>query len=224
MFKSSGATELTIGELSDRSGVAPSALRFYESEGLIAADRTERQPAPLRARRAAARRTDPGRPRQPGIPLARIRDGARDAARRAAPRRAATGSGCRAAGATTSSAGSRRSRRCATGSRRASAAAASRSTGARCSTRATRRPPRDRARTTYTATQMPEGDTLHRAARRLQALVGQRIEASRRIRARRPTRVAERIDGRMLESVEAIGKNLAAPLRGRRRRCARTCG
>ncbi len=31
---------LTIGELAARSGVAPSALRFYESRGLIAAERT----------------------------------------------------------------------------------------------------------------------------------------------------------------------------------------
>ena len=38
MLKSSG--ELTIGELSARSGVACSALRFYESRGLIAARRT----------------------------------------------------------------------------------------------------------------------------------------------------------------------------------------
>jgi len=29
-------TELTIGELAERSGVAASALRFYEAEGLIA--------------------------------------------------------------------------------------------------------------------------------------------------------------------------------------------
>jgi MerR family redox-sensitive transcriptional activator SoxR len=35
------ADELTIGEVSTRSGVAPSALRFYEAEGLIAARRTE---------------------------------------------------------------------------------------------------------------------------------------------------------------------------------------
>jgi len=34
------ADPLTIGELSDRSGVAPSALRYYEAEGLIFADRT----------------------------------------------------------------------------------------------------------------------------------------------------------------------------------------
>jgi MerR family redox-sensitive transcriptional activator SoxR len=35
------AYELTIGEVSARSGVAPSALRFYEAEGLIAARRTD---------------------------------------------------------------------------------------------------------------------------------------------------------------------------------------
>lgn len=33
--------ELTIGEVSARSGVAPSALRFYERRGLIAASRTD---------------------------------------------------------------------------------------------------------------------------------------------------------------------------------------
>jgi MerR family redox-sensitive transcriptional activator SoxR len=33
--------ELTIGELSERTGVAPSALRFYEARGLIGATRTE---------------------------------------------------------------------------------------------------------------------------------------------------------------------------------------
>ena len=33
--------ELTIGQLSARTGVAHSALRFYESEGLIGASRTE---------------------------------------------------------------------------------------------------------------------------------------------------------------------------------------
>lgn len=32
--------QLTIGELSARSGAAPSALRFYESKGLLASDRT----------------------------------------------------------------------------------------------------------------------------------------------------------------------------------------
>ena len=33
--------EITIGELSKRTGVATSALRYYESEGLIAATRTQ---------------------------------------------------------------------------------------------------------------------------------------------------------------------------------------
>jgi MerR family redox-sensitive transcriptional activator SoxR len=32
--------EMTIGEMSERTGVAPSALRFYEAEGLIHATRT----------------------------------------------------------------------------------------------------------------------------------------------------------------------------------------
>ncbi|HEX6311554.1 MAG TPA: redox-sensitive transcriptional activator SoxR [Acidimicrobiia bacterium] len=32
---------LAIGELSERTGVAPSALRFYEAEGLIHATRTD---------------------------------------------------------------------------------------------------------------------------------------------------------------------------------------
>jgi MerR family redox-sensitive transcriptional activator SoxR len=35
------ADELTIGEVSARSGVAPSALRFYERRGLIASTRTD---------------------------------------------------------------------------------------------------------------------------------------------------------------------------------------
>lgn len=32
--------ELTIGALAERTGVAPSALRFYEAEGLLRADRS----------------------------------------------------------------------------------------------------------------------------------------------------------------------------------------
>lgn len=35
-----GATELTIGELAERSGVPASALRFYERQGLIRSRRT----------------------------------------------------------------------------------------------------------------------------------------------------------------------------------------
>ena len=49
------ATELTIGELSGRSGVATSALRFYERQGLI-----------------TARRTDGNQRRYPSITLRRV--------------------------------------------------------------------------------------------------------------------------------------------------------
>ena len=56
---------------------------------------------------------------------------------------------------------------------------------------------------------VPEGDALSRAARRLQVLVGERRAPSRRrIRARRSRTSRERLDGKRLESVEAVGKNL----------------
>jgi endonuclease-8 len=55
---------------------------------------------------------------------------------------------------------------------------------------------------------VPEGDSLHRAAHRLQALVGDRIAAESPHPRARATRAAETVDGRTLESVEAIGKNL----------------
>ena len=66
------ADALTIGELSARSGVATSALRFYEAQGLISASRTDgnqrryersvlRRVALVRAGRAA------------GVPLERVR-------------------------------------------------------------------------------------------------------------------------------------------------------
>ena len=61
---------------------------------------------------------------------------------------------------------------------------------------------------------VPEGDTLHRAARRLQILVGQRIEAESPHPRAQAERVAERIDGRTLESVEALGKNLVLRFSG----------
>lgn len=63
--------ELTIGELADRSGVAPSALRFYEAEGLIGARRTDGNQR--RYERATLRRValiQAGR--AAGVPLARI--------------------------------------------------------------------------------------------------------------------------------------------------------
>jgi MerR family redox-sensitive transcriptional activator SoxR len=64
--------ELTIGELSTRSGVSQSALRFYERKGLIAADRSSgnqrRYPA-VTLRRVALVQAG----RTAGIPLQRIR-------------------------------------------------------------------------------------------------------------------------------------------------------
>ncbi|MCP9485559.1 MAG: hypothetical protein MSC30_06840 [Gaiellaceae bacterium MAG52_C11] len=61
---------------------------------------------------------------------------------------------------------------------------------------------------------MPEGDSLHRAARRLQPLVGQRLEASSPNPRAQVTGVAEAVDGRLLESVEAVGKNLLLRFEG----------
>ncbi len=61
---------------------------------------------------------------------------------------------------------------------------------------------------------VPEGDSLHRAARRLQPLVGQRIEAESPNPRAQAERVAERVDGRTLESVEAVGKNLLLRFEG----------
>jgi MerR family transcriptional regulator, redox-sensitive transcriptional activator SoxR len=64
--------EFTIGELSARSGVSQSALRFYEREGLIAAWRTDgnqRRYAPVTLRRVALVQAG----KAAGIPLERIR-------------------------------------------------------------------------------------------------------------------------------------------------------
>ena len=61
---------------------------------------------------------------------------------------------------------------------------------------------------------MPEGDSLHRAARRLQPLVGQRLEVASPNPRGQATGVAERIDGRVLESVEAVGKHLLLRFEG----------
>ena len=61
---------------------------------------------------------------------------------------------------------------------------------------------------------VPEGDTLHRAARRLQVLVGQRLEVAAPHPRARAERVAERLDGRVLESVDAVGKNLVLRFEG----------
>jgi MerR family transcriptional regulator, redox-sensitive transcriptional activator SoxR len=65
------ARELTIGELSARSGVSQSALRFYERKGLIEADRSsgnQRRYPPVTLRRVALVQAG----RAAGIPLQRI--------------------------------------------------------------------------------------------------------------------------------------------------------
>jgi endonuclease VIII len=61
---------------------------------------------------------------------------------------------------------------------------------------------------------MPEGDALHRAARRLQVLVGERVEVETPHPRARVTRVAERLDGRKLLGVDAVGKNLLLRFEG----------
>jgi MerR family redox-sensitive transcriptional activator SoxR len=64
--------ELTIGELSARSGVSQSALRFYERKGLIAAERSsgnQRRYPIVTLRRVALVQAG----RAAGIPLERIR-------------------------------------------------------------------------------------------------------------------------------------------------------
>ena len=55
---------------------------------------------------------------------------------------------------------------------------------------------------------MPEGDSLHRIAARLQPLVGERVEASSPSPRGLATNVARAVDGRVLEAVEAVGKHL----------------
>jgi MerR family redox-sensitive transcriptional activator SoxR len=65
-------SELTIGEVAARSGVAPSALRFYEVQDLIAASRTSGNQR--RYERAVLRRIALIKAgRAAGIPLERIR-------------------------------------------------------------------------------------------------------------------------------------------------------
>ena len=61
---------------------------------------------------------------------------------------------------------------------------------------------------------MPEGDSLYRAAQRLQALVGERVsvEAPHPIAAAKG--IAPRLDGKRIEAVEAVGKNLLLRFEG----------
>ncbi|MFL5909866.1 MAG: Fpg/Nei family DNA glycosylase [Gaiellaceae bacterium] len=61
---------------------------------------------------------------------------------------------------------------------------------------------------------MPEGDSLHRAALRLQVLVGQKVDVETPHPRAAAKRLAERLDGLVLESVEAAGKNLLLRFQG----------
>jgi endonuclease VIII len=61
---------------------------------------------------------------------------------------------------------------------------------------------------------VPEGDSLHRAATRLQVLVGQRVEVETPHPRAAVKGLAGRLDGRLLEGVEAVGKNLLLRFEG----------
>jgi endonuclease VIII len=61
---------------------------------------------------------------------------------------------------------------------------------------------------------MPEGDALHRAARRLQVLVGEQVEVETPHPQAQVKRLPEKLDGRRLESVEAVGKNILLRFEG----------
>jgi len=64
------------------------------------------------------------------------------------------------------------------------------------------------------AADMPEGDSLHRAANSLQVLAGQRVAVETPHPRAAGKQLAERLDGRLLESVEAVGKNLLLHFEG----------
>jgi MerR family transcriptional regulator, redox-sensitive transcriptional activator SoxR len=68
-----GGRELSVGQVADRSGVAVSALHFYEAEGLITSRRTEgnqrRYPREVLRRVAFIRASQ-----EVGIPLRRIKE------------------------------------------------------------------------------------------------------------------------------------------------------
>jgi endonuclease-8 len=61
---------------------------------------------------------------------------------------------------------------------------------------------------------MPEGDSLHRIARRLRILVGERLEAESPNPRGQVTGVARAVDGRVLEAVDAVGKHLLLRFEG----------
>jgi endonuclease-8 len=55
---------------------------------------------------------------------------------------------------------------------------------------------------------VPEGDALYRTAQRLQVLVGERLAVEAPNPRAAVKHIAERVDGRRLEAVDAAGKNL----------------
>ncbi len=115
---------LTVAEVAQRSGFAPSALRFYEEKGLIEASRTVGRAAPLRPGGPAPAGLRPGG--QQRRPHAWTRSPPSSTpCRTAAPRTPQTGGASPRTGAPASTSRSPPSRRCATGSTGASAAAAS---------------------------------------------------------------------------------------------------
>jgi endonuclease-8 len=61
---------------------------------------------------------------------------------------------------------------------------------------------------------VPEGDSLHRAALRLQVLVGQKVGVETPHPRAAAKQLAERLDGLVLESVDAVGKNLLLRFQG----------
>ncbi len=61
---------------------------------------------------------------------------------------------------------------------------------------------------------MPEGDSIHRAARRLQGLVGECVEVETPHPRAAALNIAGRLDGRRLDRVEAVGKNLLLHFEG----------
>ncbi len=61
---------------------------------------------------------------------------------------------------------------------------------------------------------MPEGDAVHRAASSLQVLAGQRVEVETPHPRAATKGLVDRLDGRLLESVEAVGKNLLLRFEG----------
>jgi endonuclease-8 len=61
---------------------------------------------------------------------------------------------------------------------------------------------------------VPEGDAIHRAAQRLQPLIGEVVEVETPNPRGAAQRLADRLDGRRLLAVRAVGKNLLLEFEG----------